>query len=577
MNFDLASTYDKILIFMDITSAKLRELLVGPGYISTVDFDAAAKEADDKKRDLATVLADKDLIKDEQLGEIMAEAMGWTFLNLNKERMDDEVVRLIPELVAKSQGVVAIGRIAEGVRVAMIHPDDLETRHLIEKRLGEKVIPYYVTRRDLENALDRYRPSLKDAFSELLEKMQDPALAREERDQMVVEMLDMLLRYAYQNKASDIHLEPLPNESICRFRIDGILHDVLRLPSGLFDLLLTRIKILARLPTDEHRSAQDGRFQFTVEDETADVRVSIVPVSHGENVVMRVLSSNSRQFSLSDLGLSDADLVKVREAIKKPHGMVLVTGPTGSGKTTTVYAVLKILNTRGVNIATIEDPVEYDIEGVSQIQVNQKTNLTFSKGLRAIVRQDPDIIMVGEIRDEETAGIAVNSAMTGHLVLSTMHANDAATTLPRLLDMGIEPFLLASTVNVAIAQRLVRKICESCRTSYLISSEEKKLISSEPALSERLRKESKNLSSVRLYRGLGCKVCGQTGYHGRIGIFEVLEITEGVRPLIIDRASSDIIMQTARRNGMTTLLEDGIGKVLNGITTLAEVVRVTRE
>ena len=562
---------------MDITSAKLRELLVVSGYIAAADFEAAAKEADDKKRDLASMLVDKDLIKDEQLGEIIAEAFGWTFLSLSKERMDDEVVQLIPELVAKAQGVVAIGRTPEGVRVAMIHPDDLEARHLIEKRLGEKVIPYYVTRRDLENALDRYRPSLKDAFSELLGKMQDTSLSHEQRDEMVVNMVDMLLRYAYQNKASDVHLEPLSDESICRFRIDGVLHDVLRFPRELFELILTRIKILSRLPTDEHRSAQDGRFQFTVEDEAADVRVSIVPVSHGENVVMRILSANSRQFGLSDLGLSDADLVKVREAIKKPHGMALVTGPTGSGKTTTVYAVLKILNTRGVNIATIEDPVEYDIQGVSQIQVNPKTNLTFAKGLRAIVRQDPDIIMVGEIRDEETASIAVNSAMTGHLVLSTLHANDAATTLPRLLDMGIEPFLLASTVNVAIAQRLVRKICESCRTSYTISSEEKKLIGSEPVLNESLRKESKNLSTMRLYRGLGCKVCGQTGYHGRIGIFEVLEITENIRPLIIDRASSDVIMQTARRHGMTTLLEDGVGKVLNGITTLAEVVRVTRE
>jgi len=562
---------------MDITSAKLRELLVVSGYIAAADFEAAAKEADDKKRDLASMLVDKDLIKDEQLGEIIAEAFGWTFLSLSKERMDDEVVQLIPELVAKAQGVVAIGRTPEGVRVAMIHPDDLEARHLIEKRLGEKVIPYYVTRRDLENALDRYRPSLKDAFSELLGKMQDTSLSHEQRDEMVVNMVDMLLRYAYQNKASDVHLEPLSDESICRFRIDGVLHDVLRFPRELFELILTRIKILSRLPTDEHRSAQDGRFQFTVEGEAADVRVSIVPVSHGENVVMRILSANSRQFGLSDLGLSDADLVKVREAIKKPHGMALVTGPTGSGKTTTVYAVLKILNTRGVNIATIEDPVEYDIQGVSQIQVNPKTNLTFAKGLRAIVRQDPDIIMVGEIRDEETASIAVNSAMTGHLVLSTLHANDAATTLPRLLDMGIEPFLLASTVNVAIAQRLVRKICESCRTSYTISSEEKKLIGSEPVLNESLRKESKNLSTMRLYRGLGCKVCGQTGYHGRIGIFEVLEITENIRPLIIDRASSDVIMQTARRHGMTTLLEDGVGKVLNGITTLAEVVRVTRE
>lgn len=562
---------------MNITPEKLKQLLVPPGYVSEADFTTALSEAKDKKRDIEEVLVDKDLIKDEQLGEVIAEALGWTFLKLSQERIDDDIVRLIPELVAKSQGVTAIDRTTEGIRLAMVHPDDIATKHLIEKRLGEPVVPYYVTRRDLEIALDRYRPSLSDAFQGLLERARGTALSREQYDQLVVETVDLLLNYAYQNRASDIHLEPYAKEALCRFRIDGILHDVLHLPRDLFDLVLIRIKILSRLPTDEHRAAQDGRFQFKAGEEGVDVRVSIVPVSHGENVVMRILSANSRQFGLSDLGLSDSDLEKVKRAIKKPHGMALVTGPTGSGKTTTVYAVLKILNTRGVNIATIEDPVEYDIEGVSQIQVNLKTNLTFAKGLRSIVRQDPDIIMVGEIRDEETASIAVNSAMTGHLVLSTLHANDAATTLPRLLDMGIEPFLLASTVNVAIAQRLVRKICSACRVSYLLTNEEKKLIAAEPSLNERLHKETKNFSSLRLYRGPGCKVCGRTGYQGRIGIFEVLEMNENIRPLIIERAASDVIMAAARRQGMTTMLEDGVAKVLNGITTLAEVVRVTRE
>ncbi|KKU48582.1 hypothetical protein A3H10_03635 [Candidatus Uhrbacteria bacterium RIFCSPLOWO2_12_FULL_46_10] len=562
---------------MTITPEKLRQLLVPPGYVSEADFTAALSEAKDKNRDVEEVLIDKDLIKDEQLGEVIAEASGWTFMNLSQERIDDDIVRLIPELVAKSQGVAAIDRTAEGIRLAMVHPDNIETKHLIEKRLGEPVIPYYVTRRDLEIALDRYRPSLSDAFAGLLERAQATALSREQYDQLVVETVDLLLNYAYQNRASDIHLEPYAKEALCRFRIDGILHDVLHLPRDLFELILIRIKILSRLPTDEHRAAQDGRFQFKADQEGVDVRVSIVPVSHGENVVMRILSANSRQFGLSDLGLSDSDLEKVKRAIKKPHGMALVTGPTGSGKTTTVYAVLKILNTRGVNIATIEDPVEYDIEGVSQIQVNLKTNLTFAKGLRSIVRQDPDIIMVGEIRDEETAGIAVNSAMTGHLVLSTLHANDAATTLPRLLDMGIEPFLLASTVNVAIAQRLVRKICSACRASYILTNEEKKLIAAEPSLNECIRKKTKNLSSLRLYRGPGCKVCGRTGYQGRIGIFEVLEMNENIRPLIIERASSDVIMAAARRQGMTTMLEDGVVKVLNGITTLTEVIRVTKE
>src|SRR3989338_3704651 len=505
---------------MTITPEKLRQLLVPPGYVSEADFTAALSEAKDKNRDVEEVLIDKDLIKDEQLGEVIAEASGWTFMNLSQERIDDDIVRLIPELVAKSQGVAAIDRTAEGIRLAMVHPDNIETKHLIEKRLGEPVIPYYVTRRDLEIALDRYRPSLSDAFAGLLERAQATALSREQYDQLVVETVDLLLNYAYQNRASDIHLEPYAKEALCRFRIDGILHDVLHLPRDLFELILIQIKILSRLPTDEHRAAQDGRFQFKADQEGVDVRVSIVPVSHGENVVMRILSSNNQQFGLSDLGLSDSDLEKVKRAIKKQHGMALVTGPTGSGKTTTVFAVLKILNTRGVNIATIEDPVEYDIEGVSQIQVNLKTNLTFAKGLLSIVRQDPDIIMVGEIRDEETTGIAVNSAMTGHLVLSTLHANDAATTLPRLLDMGIEPFLLASTVNVVVAQRLVRKICVRCRESYALTQEEKRAIHGELAVETAFTKKGiKKLDTLRLYRGAGCKVCGNTGYAGRVGVF----------------------------------------------------------
>ena len=562
---------------MNITADKLRQLLVSPGYIAEADFDLALKEAQDKKRDLQEVLVGKDLIKDEQLGEIVARAFGWSFINLRQEKIDDNVVRLVPELVASTNQAAAIGRVPEGVRLVMVNPDDLDTRHLVEKRLGEKVIPYYVTSRDFENAMDRYRPSLRDAFAEIARQAQDSSLLRERHDQFVVETVDMLLNYAYQNKASDIHLEPYVTEAMCRFRIDGIMHDVLRLPRDLFELVLTRIKILARLPTDEHRAAQDGRFQFAAGEEAVDVRVSIVPVSHGENIVMRVLSSSSRQFSLSDLGLADNDLLKVSQASKKPHGMMLVTGPTGSGKTTTVYAVLKILNTRGVNIATIEDPVEYDIEGISQIQVNPKTNLTFAKGLRAIVRQDPDIIMVGEIRDEETASIAVNSAMTGHLVLSTLHANDAATTLPRLLDMGIEPFLLASTVNIIVAQRLVRRICGACRSSYVITDEEKKLIDSELALKEYMKKEIKNFSAWRLYRGSGCKVCGQTGYRGRVGIFEVLEMSEYIRPLIMERANSESIVAMARRHGMATMLEDGVSKVIGGVTTLSEVIRVTRE
>jgi type II secretory ATPase GspE/PulE/Tfp pilus assembly ATPase PilB-like protein len=329
--------------------------------------------------------------------------------------------------------------------------------------------------------------------------------------------------------------------------------------------------------TDEHQKAQDGKFRFNVGSETIDIRVSIVPVTQGENVVMRLLSSSNRRFGLADLGLNDNNLEILRKAMKNPHGMILVTGPTGSGKTTTLYAIINILNKRNIHIATIEDPVEYDIESVTQIQVNSKTNLTFAKGLRALVRQDPDIIMVGEIRDEETADIAVNSAMTGHLVLSTLHTNDAATAIPRFLDMGVEPFLIASTVNIVIAQRLVREICPKCRISYQPTHEESLMVEGNPGAKAIFKaKAGKDFSKLRLYKGAGCKICGQTGYSGRIGIFEILEMTEDIKKLVVSRASSDDIMSVAiKKNKMTTMLEDGIEKVLAGETTMEEVLRVT--
>jgi type II secretory ATPase GspE/PulE/Tfp pilus assembly ATPase PilB-like protein len=391
-------------------------------------------------------------------------------------------------------------------------------------------------------------------------------------------MVNLLLQYGYDSKASDIHIEPYEKKILVRFRIDGVMHDVLDIPKEFLDLILTRIKILARLRTDEHRTSQDGKLRFKSDGERVDVRVSIIPITQGENVVMRLLSAKNRQFTLKDLGLGKNDMKKVNRSIKHPHGMILVTGPTGSGKTTTLYAVLRMLNRRDIHISTIEDPVEYDIEGVSQIQVNMKTDLSFAKGLRSLVRQDPDIIMVGEIRDEETAGIAVNSALTGHLVLSTLHTNDAATTLPRLLDMDIEPFLVSSTVNVAIAQRLIRKICNKCKVSYTLNAEEVKILDANSAVKEICKiKGYTDLKKMRLYKGKGCKVCGETGYHGRIGVFEILEMTEEIKQLIVKRATSDEILTLAKKQGMTTMLEDGIEKVLNGDTSIEEVLRVTVE
>ena len=356
------------------------------------------------------------------------------------------------------------------------------------------------------------------------------------------------------------------------------MHQVFESARELLDLIVMRIKVLARMRTDEHRAAQDGKFQFQEAGQQVDVRVSIVPVTSGENVVLRLLSAEARQLGLSDLGFSETDLVKVKQALAYPHGMLLVTGPTGSGKTTTIYELLKTINTPTIHIATIEDPVEYDIEGVSQIQVNPKTNLTFAKGLRAIVRQDPDVIMVGEIRDEETAGIAINSAMTGHLVLSTLHANDTATTLPRLLDMGIQAFLAASTVNLVIAQRLVRKICEKCRASYQLTQEELSIIKAEPSLLAEFKKRvGEDFAKADLYHGAGCPACAQTGFKGRVGIFEVLAMDDNIKKIILASKSREEILSAAVAGGMTTILADGVAKALAGKTTLAEVLRVTRE
>ena len=382
----------------------------------------------------------------------------------------------------------------------------------------------------------------------------------------------MLVEYAYREQVSDIHIEPEEERSLVRFRIDGILHDVLLFPKNLHDRIITRIKVLSRLRTDEHLASQDGKMRIQMEEENLDIRVSILPIVDGEKIVLRLLASQSRQFSLTDLGMNETDLQKVTKAYGKSYGMILSTGPTGSGKSTSIYAILKILNIREKNITTIEDPVEYRIKGVNQIQVNPKTNLTFASGLRSILRQDPNIVMVGEIRDSETAGIAVNAALTGHLVLSTLHTNDAATALPRLIDMKVEPFLVASTINVIVAQRLVRKICDLCKTSVDTSFEE---ISKNLPL-EMVKKHFGDKKQLHIYQGAGCKVCHGTGYNGRIGLFEVLEINSDLKKLINTKADSDTILKKAQEAGMAIMFDDGLDKVVKGITTIEEVLRVTK-
>ena len=387
----------------------------------------------------------------------------------------------------------------------------------------------------------------------------------------IINLLDCLIEHAFELKASDIHIDPLGKGLKIRFRIDGVLQDIYTLPKNIHPEVVARIKILCGLRTDEHQATQDGRFTYHLEKTgLIDIRVSIAPTYHGENAVLRLLADKVEQFSLESLGFGEEEISKIYKALSKPWGMILATGPTGSGKTTTLYALIKLLNNRERSIITIEDPIEYNIEGVTQIQVNPQTELTFSKGLKSILRQDPNIIMVGEIRDFETASLAVNTSLTGHLLFSTLHTTDAATTIVRLLDMKIESFLLASTVNLAIAQRLVRKICDNCKTAHTITTAEYR------SLSEIIPPQMLNEAQV-FYRGSGCPQCNQSGYRGRIGINEVLVTNDAVREAILRRESSNKIRQVAITNGMTTMFEDGFKKALKGVTTIEEVLRVINE
>lgn len=397
----------------------------------------------------------------------------------------------------------------------------------------------------------------------------DKILQQPEDEISIIDLVKEIIEFAYISRASDIHLDPFDDKLIVRFRIDGVMHDMFHIPKSIHPEVISRIKVLSGLRTDEHQIPQDGRLQFLTSQKIKfDIRVSIVPTYHEENTVMRLLIQEGQAArELETMGFSPRDLAVIKNAIAKPYGMLLITGPTGSGKTTTLYTLLKRLNTPDVSIITIEDPVEFSLEGVDQIQVNAQTGLTFASGLRAILRQDPNIIMVGEIRDEETAAIAVNAALTGHLLLSTLHTNDAATTLPRMLDMGIEPFLIASTVNIAVAQRLVRKICPVCKEekTYSVSALEQ-LGAAFPA--------GTITPDMVFYEGKGCKTCNNTGYLGRLPIYEIMDGTDAIREAIIARSSAADLKAIAMHEGMTTMLQDGIYKAAQGLTTLEEILRV---
>jgi len=538
---------------------------------------ASIKKAEDyavatRSPSLVSAFVESGVLTEEKLGAVIAGYYKVPYIALSKVTIPEDVAHIVPEKVARRHKAIAFARDADGIKVAMDDPGNKTFLAFIARKTGERAIPYYSDSKEIEGTIQLYKKALQKTIDELLKEHVRLATTVRGSELPVIKIVDELITAAYQDRASDIHIEPEEKTSLIRFRIDGVLQDVLRVPRDLHDRIISRIKVLSNLRTDEHMSAQDGKMMMALEVENLDIRVSILPITYGEKAVLRLLSSRSREYTLSDLGMNSPDLQKVTNAFNKTFGMILSTGPTGSGKTTTIYAILKILNTRDKNIMTIEDPVEYRIGGANQVQVNAKTNLTFANGLRSILRQDPNIIFVGEIRDSDTAAIAVNAALTGHLVLSTLHTNDAATAIPRLSDMKIEPFLVASTVNIIIAQRLVRQICNTCKTTEIIPMTDITKHFSE----ELTKKHFGTKSEITVYKGKGCKICRQTGYLGRLGIFEVLEVTKGIRKLITEKADADVINRSAIAEGMKTMLDDGLQKVAEGLTTLEEVLRVTK-
>lgn len=558
---------------MLIPDDQLKKLLIKNRVIDDAVSRNVSSYAQNLNISFSDALIEKTILTDEQLGELTAKYLKFPFITLSKITITEEVFRLIPERMAKKHKIIAFTKSGGGLKVAMSDPTNTELLSLLSKKVGRKIIPYLATERDIRKTYQIYKKELQRAFDELVLKESEGKSAITALDEVpVATIVDMLINHANLDTASDVHIEPQETSSLVRFRIDGILHDVLIFPKNLHDRFITRIKLLSRLRTDEHLSPQDGKMRVKYDGEQIDIRVSIIPTVDGEKVVLRLLPSRSRLFSFADLGMNKKDLKKLNDALDKTHGMILATGPTGSGKTTTIYAVLKTLNVREKNITTIEDPVEYKIKGINQIHVNSRTNLGFANGLRSILRQDPNIIFVGEIRDIETAGIAVNAALTGHIVLSTLHTNDAATALPRLIDMKVEPFLVASTINVIVAQRLVRKICDVCKTTLSI----KKSDMETHIARDMIRKHFGNDSTIKTFKGAGCKICNFTGYAGRIGVFEVLEVSKEIRKLIVNKADADVITKQAVEEKMNTMLDDGLEKVKDGETTFEEILRVLK-
>ncbi len=583
---------------MQIDSQKLIEGL-SHRKIDKTTIESLNEEAKATSKTLYEVVEKKHILSDEDLGRLVAEIIGYPFINLSKIEISNEILEIVPENIALKQGIVTFGidESKNEIKIATVNPFDLEMIHDLEKKIGRKAEVYYTTLPNIKNIIGKYHQELKNIFLNMLpqhlrykknEGVEQSSPETFEEEINIVKIFNSILLHAYRQHASDIHIEATKEHTVIRYRIDGVLHKIVNFPKLIHEALVTRCKILSGLRIDETRAAQDGRIALKLDNDDVAFRVSILPTHFGEKIVMRILVELEDSVNLLDSGLGEEDYKKVILNSTKPYGMMIVTGPTGSGKTTTLYNIIKLLNSEESNIATIEDPIEYGIEGINQVQVNHSTNLTFATGLRSLLRQDPDSILVGEMRDQETAQIAVESAMTGHMVFSTLHANSAAVGIPRLVEMGIEPFLLTASINSLIAQRLVRKLCPFCKQSQTYSADTLKLVYNTKNITELVKKIALKYYSPEdieklefnnefvFYKGMGCKACGNTGYKGRLGIYEVLEMNEEIKNVMLKGGSSDEIEEAAVKGGMVTMLENGIEKALSGQTSLEEVIRVIK-
>lgn len=582
---------------MYIEPTQLKRFIIDSALVSESEIAEAEEEAKRRVTDLGEVLVTQGKLTDDNLRRIQAYILGIPYVDLKGQKIDYEILSLIPEPVARTHNIVAYKRTPETLEVAMVDADDLRAIDFVKKKVKLKIIPRLTSLESIKSALLQYQKSLKAEFGDILEQeveelktvpdlspeASEEELKKQSEELPVVRVVETLIKHAVIQNASDIHIEPLEQQLLVRYRIDGILHDAMVLPKNLAPAVTARIKVLSNLRLDEKRLPQDGRFKVEVGNESISLRVSVIPTYYGEKIATRLLRENVSGFSLEGIGFHGEALERVHAGIRQKNGFLLTTGPTGSGKTTTLYTMLDILNRPDVNICTIEDPIEYQIQRINQTQVKPEIGYTFANGLRSLLRQDPDIIMVGEIRDNETAALAVNASLTGHLVLSTLHTNSATGSFPRLIDMRVEPFLIVSTVSVVIGQRLVRKLAD-VKARYTLSEAELESLGRKVDLdrvlqylkNERVVGEDATWKEVGFYHASPSAET-KDGYSGRIGINEVFKVSPAIKEMILaGKTTSDIDVQ-ARKEGMLTIIEDGVFKAVQGLTTIEEVFRVVSE